>query len=107
VLCFLEHLFSFAEAAELERAACEGLADLAFTFAFPEREPSRAEGLGNVLMTEGCVLSSGARHRANRTPVGQAGISPERNGHSTGNHSGKNCILRQEMKTQEVGLRVG
>lgn len=51
-------------------------------------------------------LSLGTRHRANHTLVSTAGISPERNGPSTGIHSGKRCILGQEMKTQEVGLLV-
>lgn len=38
--------------------------------------------------------------------MGIVGISPERNGPSTGICSGKSCILGQEMKTQEVGLSV-
>lgn len=48
----------------------------------------------------------GTRHRASHTLVGMDGISPERNGPSTGIHSGKSCILGQEMKTQEVGFLV-
>lgn len=48
----------------------------------------------------------GARHRANHTLVGIVGISPERNGPSTGTCSGKSCVLGQEMKIQEVGLSV-
>lgn len=63
-------------------------------------------GLGTVCMTKGWVFSLGARHRANHTLVGMVGISPERNGPSTGIPSGKSCILGQEMKTQEVGLNV-
>ena len=48
--------------------------------------------MGSGFRNEACVLSFGAGPRASRTPASHGGISPGRNGHSTGNPSGKRHV---------------
>lgn len=67
------------------------------------KEKELSWGVGKCIKTEGCVLSLRAGHKAKRTLVGCGGISLARNGHSTRSHSGKRCILGQEMKTLRWG----
>ena len=57
-----------------------------------EREFYCAASLGSGFRNEACVLSFGAGPRASRTPASHGGISPGRNGHSTGNPSGKRHV---------------
>lgn len=57
-----------------------------------EREFCRAACLGGVFRSGACVSSLGTGLRASRMPASHGGISPGRNGHSTGNHSGKRHV---------------